>query len=186
MAYETDTWPVVKARWFTKSSGRRAVRIIVIHSMEAPEKGETAENVARYFATTDTKASAHICVDSNSIVQSVLDNDVAYAAPGANHDGVQVELSGYARQARGEWLDLPFGVPMLNRAADATAQYCLKYDIPVRHLQDIQLKAGLKGIVGHDQVTRVYKKSTHTDPGSGFPWDYFIACVKAFHEVRKR
>ena len=51
--FETDNFPFVKARHFNKfGPGRRKVRVIVIHSMEAQEKGETAENVAKFFQNT--------------------------------------------------------------------------------------------------------------------------------------
>jgi N-acetyl-anhydromuramyl-L-alanine amidase AmpD len=181
--FETDRFPVVKARFLREATGKRAVRVIVIHSMEAPEKGETAENVARFFQTTENPASAHLCIDNNSIVQCVFDNDIAFAAPGVNSDGIQLELAGFAKQTRAEWLD-PYGVLLLENAANAAAQYCLKYDIPVEHLTDAQLAAGRKGIIGHVQATRVYKKSTHTDPGEGFPWDHFIARVSHHHAER--
>lgn len=184
MSFETDLWKVVRARWFTKSTAKRSVRVIVIHDMEAPEGAATAETVARYFASTATKASAHVCIDSDSVVQCVMDNDVAYAAPGANHDGIQVELAGYARQTMREWLD-DYSVQMLNRAAHVVAQYCLKYNVPVKHLTNAQLAGGDKGIVGHAQVSAVYKKSDHTDPGKNFPWDYFVAAVNAYYIVRK-
>jgi N-acetyl-anhydromuramyl-L-alanine amidase AmpD len=36
------------------------------------------------------------------------------------------------------------------------------------------------------QATRVYKKSTHTDPGEGFPWDHFIERVAHHHAERLR
>lgn len=183
---ETDFWPFVQARWFTKvgASKGRKVRVVVIHDMEAPETGKTAENVAKYFNTTNTKASAHICVDNNSIVQCVYDSDIAYAAPGANHDGIQVELAGYGNQTRAQWMDF-YGIALLALGSDAVAQYCIKYGIPAVHLTDAELKAGKKGIVGHYQVSKVYKKSDHTDPGSGFPWDYFCESVKNFIDARK-
>lgn len=185
---DTDLWPVVKARWFTKwaspGSGRRPVRVIVMHDMEAPEKGETAENVARYFATTDTKASSHICVDNNTIVQCVKDNDIAYAAPGCNSDGIQIELAGYGRQTRAEWLD-PYSLALIDLGANATAQYCLKYDIPPRQLTNTLLLAGARGIIGHYQASAVYKKSNHTDPGANFPWEHFMELVNVYHRARR-
>lgn len=186
MMIETDTWSLVPARWFTKyvGDGRRRVRVIVIHDMEAPEKGDTAENVARYFATTDTKASAHICVDNNSIVQCVKDNNIAYAAPGCNNDGIQIELAGYGRQTASEWLDA-YSMALLDLAANAAAQYCCKFDIPPVHLTNEQLGAGARGLAGHVQVSQVYKKSDHTDPGPNFPWLYFINLVAAYHRARR-
>jgi len=187
--YETDRFPVVRARFFTDIVEKRNVRVVVIHSMEAPEKGETAENVARYFQDpkdkkgNPVKASAHLCIDSDSIVQCVYDNDVAYAAPGANNDGIHLELAGYARQTRAEWYDA-YGILLIEKAANAAAQYCLKYNIPTRHLTNDELESGHKGIVGHAQVSEVYKRSTHGDPGKNFPWDIFINRVEHYYAER--
>ncbi|MBA2708674.1 MAG: N-acetylmuramoyl-L-alanine amidase [Gemmatimonadaceae bacterium] len=182
---DTQTWPFVAARHFKEPSSPRAVRLVVIHDMEFPEKVSAAEDVARYFATTATPASAHICVDSDSIVQCVYDRNIAYAAPGANHDGIQVELAGYGRQTRAEWLDR-YGVAMLAHAADAVSQYAIKFDIPLVHLTNAQLKAGEHGVIGHYQASQVYRKSDHTDPGPGFPWSYFMGSARLFHAERTR
>lgn len=176
---ETDTWRFIPARWYTPTPWRR-VRLIVVHAMEWAETPHTAEDCARDFAVRpDTnKASAHVCVDSGAIIQCVKDRDVAYAAPGANNDGIQIELAGFIRQTKADWLD-DYGVKLLGLGAEAVAQYALKFGLPVVHLTDAELRAGAQGIVGHDQVTRVYGKSTHTDPGAGFPWDEFIALALA-------
>lgn len=176
--FETDSWPVIKARHFSRNYTRRKVRVIVLHTMEAPEKGTTAENVARYFATVERPASAHVCVDNNSVVQCVFDNDVAYAAPGCNYDGIQIEMSGYARQTPEEWRD-EFSSAMLVIVAGVIAQYSLKFDISIIHLTDDELRMGERGVVGHDQVSRVYKRSTHTDPGPAFPWVEVMAMANA-------
>jgi hypothetical protein len=184
--FDLDTFPFLKARHFTPRAGTRPVRVIVMHSMEAPEKGNTAENVARFFQTTERPASAHLCIDSDSIVRCVRDDDVAFAAPGANADGVQVELAGFARQTEPEWLD-PFGVLMLDRAAAATAEYCVKYDIPVQRLTNEELANKAKrGIVSHAQVSEVFKKSDHTDPGLGFPWAFFLDRVSLHHTTARK
>lgn len=178
LEFETDNFPFVKAKVFKQVPGKRKVRLIVIHSMEAPEKGETAENVAKFFQNPPSPASAHLCIDNNSIVQCVLDNNIAAAAPGANQDGIHLELAGFAKQTEAEWLDA-FGVLLLNNAAEAAGQYCLKYDIPVKRLTNNELKDGqTKGIVSHSQVSEVFKKSTHTDPGPGFPWQFFLQRVE--------
>jgi len=181
---DTDKWPFIRARNFTPVEGRRAVRVIVIHDMEFAETDRAAEVIAKDFATTSRQASAHICVDSDSIVQCVLDNDVAFAAPGANRDGIQIELAGFAKQSRDQWLD-PYGVLLLDNGANAAAQYCLKYDIPVRQLTDAQLADGVsRGLVGHRQVSTVFKKSDHMDPGPAFPWDFFLKRAQQHLEAR--
>lgn len=184
--FETDNWPFIKARNFKKIDGKRAVRLVVIHDMEFPETTTAAEVIAKDFANTDRQASAHICVDSDSIVQCVLDNNVAFAAPGANNDGIQIELTGFAKQTREQWLD-PYGVLLLDRGANATAQYCLKYGIPVRQLTNAQLAdKSQRGIVGHRQVSQVFQKSDHMDPGPNFPWDFFLKRVQAHFDARAK
>jgi N-acetyl-anhydromuramyl-L-alanine amidase AmpD len=165
------------------------VRLLVIHDMEFPERKDTAEVIAHDFATRTTlnAASAHICVDSDSIIQCVHDNDIAYAAPDANHDGIHIELAGYGRQSREEWLD-PYGIALLALGSDAAAQYLLKYTLPLKKLTVSEIQAGKKGVCGHADITIAYPKHAHghTDPGEHFPWDYFMSSMSAFYNVRSR
>jgi N-acetyl-anhydromuramyl-L-alanine amidase AmpD len=190
MPFETDLWPFVQAKFFRKVDGQRRVRLIVMHSMEFPEKGSTAEDCAKYFQDPRDEhgkprpASAHLCIDNNSIVQSVLDNNIPAAAPGANSDGIHLELAGFAKQTEAEWLD-DYGKDLLNNAADAAAQYCLKYDIPVKQLTNDELANGkTRGFVSHAQVSAVFKLSDHTDPGPGFPWQFFLTSVEQKRQQR--
>lgn len=176
-------FPFMKARHIKRHAGVRAIRLIVMHSMEFPEKGDTAESCARYFQNPldahnqPRPASAHICVDCDSIIQCVPDNDIAAAAPGSNEDGLHIELAGYARQSEAEWLD-EYGKALLDNAAQAAARFCLRYSLPVVRLSDSQLAdRSMRGFVSHAQVSAVFKRSTHTDPGPGFPWTYFLAQV---------
>lgn len=173
------------ARWFTAVKGTRQVDLIVLHSMEAPEKGETAESVARYFQglPASRKASAHYNIDVDSIVRSVNDNDVAFAAPGANHNGLQFEHAGYARQKRGGWLDA-YSKAMLLRSARLAARKCAKYKIPIRYVDAAGLKRGERGITTHHQVTLAFRRSTHTDPGKGFPIRWYLDQVLAASRPR--
>ena len=181
--FETDKFPFIKAKHFRPGpAGRRAVRVVVIHSMESAETADTAENVAKMFQTSEREASAHLCIDSNSIVQCVLDNDIAFAAPGVNSDGIHLELAGKAAQTEAQWLD-EFGKLLLENAANAAAQYCLKYDIPVKHLTNDELRDKKnKGIIGHVQASKVFPPNAgHTDPGAHFPWEFFVGRVAHHH-----
>jgi hypothetical protein len=148
--------------------------------MEAPEGPLTAENIAHYFANmpASNKASAHVCVDNNSAVRCVADGDRAWHAPGANSDGLGLEIAGYARQSRGEWLD-QYSKGALEQAAKVTADWCRKHKIPAVKLSVAELVAGKRGIVGHRDVSAAYRQTNHSDPGPNFPWDYFLGRVNA-------
>jgi N-acetyl-anhydromuramyl-L-alanine amidase AmpD len=168
----------VQARHYSK--GRISpIRLVVIHSMEWPETATTAEDCAKMFATMTRQASAHVCADSNSAVRCVADKDTAWAAPGANADGLQLELAGYARQKRADWLD-DYGQDLLAQAAAVAAGWCKLHKIPVKKLTQAELRAGKKGFTSHADVSAVYKRSDHSDPGSGFPWDVFLNLVREY------
>lgn len=186
ITYETEAWPYLEAK-FHGPKRSNPTRLVIIHTPEWPESSSGAEAVARYFhdMPDGREASCHITIDSDSIVQCVKDSFVAWAAPGANHDGIQIELTGFANQTAAQWRD-KFSLAALALAADATAQYCLKYDIPVKLLTVAEVKDGrTKGICGHATVTAAFHKSDHTDPGQSFPWKRFMAYVQASYEERR-
>lgn len=156
----------------------RQIDLVVVHTMEARELPTTAEAVAAFFAKPSTRASAHVCIDNNSEVRCVPDHDVAWAAPGANHNGLQMELAGFARQTKADWHD-PYSTDELQRAAHRAALWCHRHSIPVRYVDAAGLKAGKRGLTEHHQVTLAFHESTHTDPGDHFPWAEFLVLVKA-------
>ena len=163
-----------------KHDGRLApIRVIVIHTGETPEGATAAEGMGNWFARTSTRASAHKCVDPDSVVRCVADEDTAWAAPGANADGLQLELAGRAGQTTGDWADIT-SQRILGNAAAEVATWCRQHDIPARWLTDAQLADGrTKGLTTHAQVSRVFKLSTHWDPGHNFPSSLFLSEVRA-------
>lgn len=181
------TIPIINARWLTRVTGnvKRKIQVIVIHSMEAPEKGTTAEACARYFATTDRKASAHYCIDNNSIVQCMMIKNVAYGAKGFNRAGLHLEHAGYARQTREDWLD-EYSTSMLKLSAQLCREILIpRLKIDVRQLSEEEIRAishGDKIITGfctHAQITHALRiKGGHTDPGVGFPMNQYLEWVK--------
>ena len=150
----------------------------VIHVAQIAEVMHAAESLAKYADSETTKVSYHYAVDGDSAVQCVREEDTAWAAPGANHSGIQFELSGYAEQSTEEWHDV-FSQNTIFRAAYLVARACVYWDIPIRKISVLELREGAPGICGHDDVTHAFGKSTHTDPGKAFPWKEFIACVQA-------
>lgn len=182
----------VQAANYTPVPPPRNINLLVIHDMEAPEKGETAETCAAYFhnqaKSSRTGSSAHYCIDNNSVVQCVRDHDVAWAAPGANHDGLHFEHAGYARQGRHEWAD-DYSTAMLKRSARLVARKCKRHNIPIRFLSPAEVKAGRSGITGHLQITESGiggTAGTHTDPGANFPWHRYIRYVRGYASRRWR
>lgn len=169
---DIDELPYVPARLQKALPAGTEIKWIVIHDMEAPEGPLTAENVAKYFQSTAAKGSAHICVDNNSCVKCVPYHKGAAHAPGSNTEGKGIELAGYARQTRMEWLD-PYSMACLENGADCAAQLLHKYNLPNQYVDAAGLRAGKKGWTTHWQVSLAFKRSTHTDPGKHFPLDYF-------------
>lgn len=173
----------IQARNYTLHPSQRAIHILVVHDMESDDKPDTAENVAKWFAgTTAPQASAHYCVDQNSIVQCVRDRDIAWHAPGANSDGIGVEFAGWARYTREQW-QTEANAAMLEIASGLFAAKCAQYSVPPVFLRAPQLIAGRRGITTHWEVTKAYRLGDHWDPGENFPMDIF--CTKVYSKVSK-
>lgn len=160
------------------------LRLIVIHTMEAPEGPQTAENIAAYFASGAVVASAHACVDQDSVVVCLPPSDTAFAAPGANADGYQIEHAGYAGQDTAGWAD-DESQSMLRLSAAHAREIALAAGIPLKHLTNAELAAGEAGFVGHNQVSDVYKRSDHWDPGTNFPWSQYMSLVNGEAETEE-
>ena len=160
------------------------LRLIVIHTMEAPEGPQTAENIAAYFASGAVVASAHACVDQDSVVVCLPPTATAFAAPGANADGYQIEHAGYAGQDTAGWAD-DESQSMLRLSAAHAREIALAAGIPLKHLTNAELAAGEAGFVGHNQVSDVYKRSDHWDPGTNFPWSQYMSLVNGEAETEE-
>ena len=177
-----DSLPAIKfiqARNYTKLSTPRKIDLIVIHTMEAPEKPTTAENVAAWFAGPSApRASAHYCLDSDSVVQTVREEDVAWHAPGANRNGIGIEHAGFAKQTPADWAD-EFSTAMLAQSAQLVAEICKRYDIPVTRLTPADLKNKKRGICGHVDCTNAFSDGVgHWDPGPSYPWASYLAQIR--------
>lgn len=183
--FETERWHYIEA---ANNSGPRDgnPRVLVVHTAETPEGDSTAVAIGNWFASGRTVGSTHAGVDgspegdgSPSTCQYVWDALVAHGAPGVNHDGLHCEIAGRAAQGPDGWDD-PYSRLAVDRAANVMAQWSLKYDIPIRHLTDDELRRGESGMIGHVQASRVYHRSDHTDPGPDFPWARFAEACRTW------
>ncbi len=155
----------------------RVVDVVVIHTMEIPERPDAAELCAQWFASPASRVSAHYCVDSGSIVQCVREEDIAWHARGGNARSIGVELAGMAGQGSKDWDD-DYSAAVLDRAARLIGEICSRHRIPVRWLDPPDLLDGRRGITGHVDVSHAFRKSDHWDPGPGFPRARFLARVR--------
>lgn len=170
----------VQARNYTRASrSKDDIKWIVIHSMEASEHPQTAENCAAWFAGPHApKASAHFCVDSDSIVQCVYEADVAWHAKGGNRHGIGIEHAGYAKQTDPEWRD-GYSMAMLRLSAALCADLCKRFDIPAKFVDEEGLRRHDRGITYHKTITEAFNVvGGHMDPGEHFPIDLYLSMVR--------
>jgi hypothetical protein len=185
-------YPFVKAMFYTPVA-RREVHTLMVHAMQGSEKPDSAEGCARYFAQgcpdaqgKKRRASAHYCIDSNSVVQCVRDMDVAYGCGGSNANTLHFEHAGMSEQSGRQWHD-PYSQAMLTLSAGLFAQKLRQYNLPVVWRTIDDLKAGrTKGVTSHANASKAYGKSTHWDPGPNFPVSEFMAMIQAAYDDQDR
>lgn len=172
--------PFLQARHYTRAARSAGdIRWIVLHSTENPIAPGVARAIARWFeGESAPRASAHYVVGPEETWQCVQLEDVAWAAPGANRAGIQIEQVGQALKTG--WLGE--GLPVLRRSAEIVAALCRSYQIPVQRVDAAGLLAGTRGITTHAMVTRAFKRSDHVDPGGPddrlWPWDEYLTMVR--------
>ncbi len=176
-------YPLVASPHFTPAQGR-TIDVVVIHTMESPEHPGAAAACARWFQNARAEVSAHYCVDPDSVVQCVREEDVAWHARGGNANSVGIELAGYAGQRRQDWADA-YSRALLVRAATLTAEICRRHAIPLRRLRSADLLAGRRGVTGHADVSAAFKRSDHWDPGPSFPWTRFLRLTRSSDVVER-
>lgn len=166
----------VQAKYYRAGRSSK-IRGITIHSMEAPEGVNTAEETAHYFQVITRPASAHYCIDVDSTVQCVHDYDTAFHAPGTNSQHIGLEHAGYAAQTYAQWHDA-YSWTMLQRSAQLAAGLVKAYGIPIRFINRNDLLAGnFDGFTTHNEVSQAFHQSQHWDPGPGFPMTEYLSLV---------
>lgn len=173
----------IQAKNYTPIATPRRIRMIVIHTMECLETPEAGENTALWFAGQTSfdppQASAHYCVDEDSIVQCVRDQDWAWHAGKVNGYSLGIEHAGFAKQTSADWED-DASRAILANSAKLTAKLALLHGIEPRFLTAGKITNDkLTGFTGHVTVNEaLYKGKGHTDPGADFPWELYLALVR--------
>lgn len=164
------TGPHIQAAGYTKGRNyveAKEVDWLVLHSAE----GATSEiALGNFFAGTTKGSSAAGIGQGGKYASYVNYADTAWCAPPLNQEGEHLEICGFAKWTRAEWLAHP---AMLETVAKWIAWRCTVRRIPIRFVA--LPRVGTSGVTGHIQVNNVYHKSDHWDPGPNFPWDSVIA-----------
>lgn len=172
----------------------RSPRLAVIHATVTGMGPPHAKGVAGFFASSrpDAPSSAHRTVDGgNRIYRSVHDDDTAYAAPGANADGLHVELCFTPTHSKADGRRIwdasrdraaEIAAATLEQAAETVAEWCHKFDLPARWLTVAEVRAGKAGVCDHWTCTQALG-GTHWDVGAGFPVRRFMRAVQAHLEA---
>ena len=160
----------------------KPVRLVVLHTAETPCEPGRAIGIARYLARPDVQASAHYCVDPLTTVQGVQERDTAWAAPGANADGIQIEQAAYAGFGAADWAGVNPQQMITGQLVPLVAGICTRWDIPAVALDTAGVLSGAAGITTHVAVSEAYGLSDHWDCGPAYPLDAVVAQVAALLE----
>jgi len=157
------------------SRGRQGYKPVwfCVHCTDTSYAHNYPANLGAYWKRSPVQVSVHFAVSDTQTYQFVDMNDTAFQARNpTNLRAVGVEIVGKAAWSRNEWLAHK---PMLRRAAKLCAEVTLacgfKTDPALLSVQ--ALKARNSGLTCHRDVTNAFQ-GTHTDPGSNFPWDFFL------------
>lgn len=185
--------PMIAARW--KGGSQVPGLIVIHSTVSATRAGaarataryfatETTKTSAHYCVDSqevvqcvgDHTVAYHCGYNADSIGIEMCDMPNAaslahWLVPKAKRTGKKASFHG-RRINPLRWIE-PQHRSMLQLTARLTAQLCLSYGIPIRYLSDEQLRAwdrggrtpALGGIVTHAQMSRVFKRSSHWDPG---------------------
>ena len=155
-----------------------ALKWIIFHTTEN-SGNTTAQDVARYQQNPSAGGSYNVLTDKfGTSVRSNDDNYVPWAAGSnaANIGGLHISVVGQAAQSREVWLrDYD---KALRKSAEVVAKWSKDYGIPLVRRSSADLKAGVKGIAGHNECSQAFGGSDHWDPGTGFPYDVVIGYVQ--------
>lgn len=158
----------------SQSRNGHAVTNFLLHTQEGDG---SAESLAAYLNDPNHGASYHYTL-RDAIVCDVVDTDLASWSVGdANAFTINLCFAGsYASWSRAEWLTRRNDIRI---AAWLAVQDANKYDFS-REVIKPPYGVEREGISDHRYVTDVIGWGTHTDVGSGFPWDVFAQDVAEF------
>lgn len=162
------------------SSSRNGARVIwvVLHTAE----GSRRTGDLYGFFDRNQNASSHAGADGYGLSDGWVDiNRAAWTLLNGNPRSVNLEMCGFARWSRDQWLstDTVDGVvnprAMVRNAALWARRMCDTFGVPRRKLTPAQVGRGESGVLMHWDYSLGTGDGDHWDIGNGFPWDVFFA-----------
>lgn len=145
-------------------------QLIVQHTTES-EGGNTS--VVGFLERTGNGSYQTMVDFDGEEVRMVPDDKRAWAAMSqGNRRGLHVCAMGRAEWTRDRWLQEG---KLLERTAMRYAEWNRLYGIPLVKISAEDAANGVRGIVGHIDITAAFRESDHWDPGHEFPYDVVIA-----------
>jgi N-acetylmuramoyl-L-alanine amidase CwlA len=89
---------------FHSARGTKPVRLVVVHTAEG---SRTVESLGSWFQRSTTKASSHAGIDDQRIETYVPYHRAAWTVRSGNAISDNVELCGFAKWSRDEWMHAP-------------------------------------------------------------------------------
>lgn len=154
----------------SSTRGGHRVRVLALHTTEGILRA------ADLRAWTAWPGSSHASADATGALLGPADGFVPYhlaawTLRSGNPWSENIELCGFAKWTRAEWLARP---KLLEAAARWLADRSTARGIPLVKLTAAQYAAGGTGVIDHDDHTDGYRDGTHWDVGEQFPWDVVI------------
>jgi hypothetical protein len=176
------TLPFLRARSYG-GAFRLPARIRVIHSTEGPMSRGNARILAgpAWFGGP-AGTSAHDIFDPGEGIKMVPDGNVAYhVGPNGNGFTRGSEHCGRVALTREQWLSAE-GRSMLERSARYNAAAARRDGVRPRWLSLTQLARRESGFCTHNDIRLALGGTTHSDPGPNFPYDWYMARVRAHYD----
>lgn len=168
----------------TNDDGPRSpsVPLFVIHTFEG-NPNISAVDMAKYQLSPAAGGSYNGVIDrAGMTVRENDDNYIPWAAhPTGNRLGRHWSLAGRASQTRAEWLAQDKQLNALARVlAHDVKEYGTKLiKLSVGEVFRARTDSSVRGVCGHDDISKAFKESDHTDPGPNFPYDVLFQKVKS-------
>ncbi|PPJ31849.1 hypothetical protein C5E45_32685 [Nocardia nova] len=145
-------------------------QVIVQHTTESTG-GNT--NVIGFLERTQNGSYQTMVDLDGEEVRMVPDDQQAWAAMATgNRIGLHVCAMGMAAWKRDDWLSHG---KLLETTAQRYAKWSQQYGIPLVQIGPDQIRAKVRGVCGHIDITHAFGESDHWDPGYEWPYDVVIA-----------